>query len=415
MGRQVAIVSAGYSEHASKRSDVSMPELVSEAIEDCLKKVPSVEMGDIDAFVNGNMPAFEGSNLPELWMTDWMGARNKPLLRVTTGGTTGGTVAISGYYSVAAGLPGVDTVLAVAFEQQSQGDTSVGLASVAYGEISILNTLGIPYEQITRLLSAGAAIGVAAYQATTYMNKTRITEEDLARVVVQNRHNAAKTWWAHLKMPNLTIEDVLDTPYVQYPLRYGMVCPASDGACAMLFTTEEKAKNMCDIPVYVNGVASVANESAVLGYDGSGSAQVDPSMQLGAMRSSELAYKQAGISFPRKEIDYAEVYSPFPNQELMWVEKLGLFEEATAPQMYEAGVTAVNGELPVNCSGGVNSTNAIGASAMERPAEAALQIMGKASNQVPKTVHTAIGSGWGGSLNLITLMAMSDSPQRKWR
>ena len=415
MGRQVAIASAGFSEHASKRSDVSMPELVSEAIEDCLKNAPSVEIGDIDAFVNGNMPAFEGSNIPELWMTDWMGARNKPLLRVTTGGTTGGTVAISGYYSVAAGLPGVDTVLAVAFEQQSQGDTSTGLASVAYGEISILNTLGIPYEQISRLLSAGAAIGVAAYQATTYMNKTNITEEDLARVVVQNRRNAAKTWWAHLKMPNLTIEEVLDTPYVQYPLRYGMVCPASDGACAMLFTTEEKAKDMCDIPVYVNGVASVANESAVLGYNGSGSAQIDPSMQLGAIRSSELAYSQAGISFPRKEIDYAEVYSPFPNQEYLWTEKLGLFEEATAPAMYAAGVTAVNGELPVNCSGGVNATNAIGASAMERPAEAALQIMGKASNQVPKTVHTSIGSGWGGSLNLITLMVMSDQQQRKWR
>ena len=415
MGRQVAIASAGFSEHASKRSDVSMPELVSEAIQDCLKKVPSVEFKDIDAFVNGNMPAFEGANIPELWMTDWMGARNKPLLRVTTGGTTGGTVAIAGYYNVAAGLPGIDTVLAVAFEQQSQGDTSVGLASVAYGEISILNTLGLPYEQITKLLSAGAAIGVAAYQATTYMNKTNITEEDLARVVVQNRRNAAKTWWAHLKMPNLTMEEVLDTPYIQYPLRYGMVCPASDGACAMLFTTEEKAKDMCVIPVFVNGVASVANETAVLGYDGSGSAQVDPSMQLGAIRSSELCYSQAGISFPRKEIDYAEVYAPFPNQELMWTEKLGLFEEATAPQMYETGVTAVNGELPVNCSGGVNATNAIGASAMERPAEAALQIMGKASNQVPKTVHTSIGSGWGGSLNLITLMAMSDQPKRKWR
>ncbi len=415
MGRQVAIVSAGFSEHASKRSDVNMGELVHEAIEDCLKKVPNVGFDEIDAYVNGNMPAFEGSNIPELWMTDWMGARNKPLMRVTTGGTTGGSVAIAGYYTVTAGLPGIDTVLAVAFEQQSQGDTSVGLASVAYGEISILNTLGISYDQITRLLSAGAAIGVAAYQATTYMNKTKITEEDLARVVVQNRRNAAKTWWAHLKMPNLTIEEVLDTPYVQYPLRYGMVCPASDGACAMLFTTEEKAKDMCDIPVYVNGVASVANEAAVLGYDGSGSAQVDPSMQLGAIRSSELAYSQAGISFPRKEIDYAEVYAPFPNQELMWTEKLGLFEEATAPQMYETGVTAVNGELPVNCSGGVNSTNAIGASAMERPAVAALQIMGKADNQVPKTVHTSIGSGWGGSLNLITLMAMSDQPQRKWR
>ncbi|MGM0470553.1 MAG: hypothetical protein ACQERB_17365, partial [Promethearchaeati archaeon] len=106
MGRQVAIASAGFSEHASKRSDVSMPELAQEAIEDCLKKVPSVDLDDIDAFVNGNMPAFEGSNLPELWMTDWMGARNKPLMRVTTGGTTGGSVAIGGYYTVTAGLPG---------------------------------------------------------------------------------------------------------------------------------------------------------------------------------------------------------------------------------------------------------------------------------------------------------------------
>jgi len=411
MGRQVAIVSAGFSEHASKRSDVSMPELVSEAIEDCLKNVPGIGFEDIDAFTNGNMPAFEGANIPELWMTDWMGARNKPLIRVTTGGS----VAIAGYYNVTAGLPGIDTVLAVSFEQQSQGDTSVGLASVAYGEISILNTLGISYDQLTRLLSAGAAIGVASYQATNYMRKSKITEVDLARVVVQNRHNAAKTWWAHLKMPDLTIEQILDTPYISFPLRYGMVCPASDGACAMLFTTEEKAKDMCDIPVYVNGVASVATETAVLGYDGSGTGQIDPSEQLGAMKSSELAYGQAGISFPRKEIDYAEVYSPFPNQELMWVEKLGLFEATTAPEMYVNGITALNGELPINCSGGVNSTNAIGASAMERPAEAALQIMGKASNQVPKTVHTAIGHGWGGALNLCTLMVMSDEPQRKWR
>ncbi|MFX1302698.1 MAG: hypothetical protein ACFE9X_04985 [Promethearchaeota archaeon] len=413
MGRQVCVASAGFSEHASKRSDVSMPELINEAIEDCLKKIPSFDIKDIDASVNGNMPAFEGSNIPELWMTDWLGARNKPLMRVTTGGTTGGSVAIAGYYSVAAGLPGIDTVLAVAFEQQSQGNTTTGLASVAYGEISVMNSLGIPLDQLTTILSGGAAIGIASYQATNYMRKSKITEEDLARVVVQNRHNAAKTWWAHLKMPDLTIEDVLDTPYISYPLRYGMVCPASDGACAMLFTTEEKAKDLCEIPVYVNGVGSIATETALLGFNGSGSGQLDLSEQLGAQKTSELAFKQAGVSFPRKEIDYAEVYSPFPNQELMWVEKLGLFEENKASEMYETGVTALNGELPICCSGGVNSTNAIGAAAMERPAEAALQIMGKASNQVPKTVHTAIGHGWGGWVNLVTMMVMADEPVRK--
>ena len=415
MARQSAVISAGFCEHAVRRSDVSMPEMVSEAIEDCLKKAPGVGFDDIDMVINGNMPAFEGASIPELWMTDWMGARNKPLMRVTTGGTTGGSVFIAGSYAVAAGIPGVDTVLAIAFEHQSIGDTTVGLSSVALGELTATQSLGIPLQKLKRLVSAGAAIGIASYQATNYMRKSKITEEDLARVVVQNRRNAAKNWYTHLKMPNLTIEEVLDTPYISYPLRFGMVCPASDGACAVLFTTEEKAKEWADIPVYVNGVASVANETGIMGYGAAGSGQLDPSEQIGAQKSAELAFSQAGISFPRKEIDYAEVYAPFPNQELMWVEKLGLFETNTAPEMYETGVTAADGELPVCSSGGVNSTNAIGASAMERPAEAALQIMGKAGNQVKKTVHTALGHGWGGIINLITMQVLADEPARKFK
>ncbi len=413
-GRQAAIAGAGFCEHASKRSDVNMAEMVGEAVEDCLKNA-NCEMKDIDAIINGNMPAFEGMNYPELWMTDWIGARNKPLLRVTTGGTTGGSIAIAGYYNVAAGLPGIDNVLVIGFEQQSCGDTGVGLASVAYAEVTIFNKFGLSMDKMNRIFGAGGAIGISSYQAINYMKRSGCTEEDLARVVVQNRHNAAKNWWTHLKMPDLTIQDVLDTPYISYPLRYGMVTPASDGACAVLFTTEEKANDYTDIPVFVNGVASVSNENAILGYAGSGTGQLDPCEQLGAIESAKLAYSQAGISFPEKEIDYAEVYSPFPNQELQWLERLGIFEENTAHLRYRDGTTAPNGDLPVNCSGGVNSTNSIGASGLERVAEAALQVMGKAGNQVPRPVHTAIGHSWGGTINLVTLMVMSDQPKRKWK
>jgi acetyl-CoA C-acetyltransferase len=283
------------------------------------------------------------------------------------------------------------------------------------GEISIVNALGLPAESAMRIFGAGAAIGIASYQAINYMKRSGCTEEDLARVVVQNRRNAAKNWWTHLKMPDYTIEQVMATPYVSYPLRFGMVTPASDGSCAVLFTTEENAKDMVDIPAYVNGVASVANETGIVGYGASGAGQLDPCEQLGAKESAKLAYSQAGISFPEKEIDYAEVYSPFPNQELMWLERLGLFKENTAHLRYRDGTTAPNGELPVNCSGGVNSTNAIGASGLERVAEAALQIMGKAENQVPKTVHSSIGHGWGGCINFVTLTVMSDQPRRQWR
>ena len=415
MGRQVAIISAGFSKHSSKRGDVNMPELITEAIADCLNKVPSVDINDIDAVITGNMPAFEGASMPELWMTDWIGARNKPLMRVTTEGTTGASVAIAGYYHVNAGLPGIDTVLAIGFEQQSQGNTSKGLSTVSFGEITTYLSLGMPFDRFFHLFSKGAAIGVASFQATNYMVRSGITEEDLARVVVQNRHNAAKTWWTHLKQPDLTIEKVLSTPYVSYPLRFGMVCPASDGACAMLFTTEKRARELVDIPVYVNGVASVSHETALRGYAGGGAGQLDLCEQKEATLGADFAYKQAGISFPRKEVDYVEVYSPFPNQELMWLERLGIFEENKAAEMYKTGVTAPSGELPVNCSGGVNSTNAIGASAMERPAVAALQIMGKASNQIPKTVHTAIGHGWGGALNFSAIMVMADEPNSKMK
>jgi acetyl-CoA C-acetyltransferase len=413
-GRQVAIAGAGFCEHASKRSDVNMAELAHEAIENCLKNA-NCEIKDIDAFVNGNMPGFEGVNLPELWMTDWLGARNKPLMRVTTGGTTGGSIAIAGYYHVTAGLPGMDTVLVVGFEHQSCGDTSVGLASVAYAEVTLYTRFGLPMDKMTRIFGAGGAIGIASYQAINYMKRSGATEEDLARVVVQNRHNAAKNWYTHLKMPDITIADVLDTPYVSYPLRYGMLTPASDGACAVLFTTEEKAKQFTDIPVYVNGVSSVSNENAIVGYAGSGTGQIDPCEQIGAVETAKLAYSQAGVSFPEKEIDYAEVYSPFPNQELQWLERLGLFEENTAHLRYKDGTTAPKGELPVNCSGGVNSTNSIGSSGLERVAESALQIMGKAGNQVPRTVHNAIGHSWGGTINLVTLMVMSDQQKRKWK
>ena len=410
---QPAVISCGFCEHASKRSDVNMAELVYEAVDDCITKADSIEWKDIDCVINGNMPAFEGANMPELWMTDHIAAKNKPLLRVTTGGTTGGSVFISAYYAVASGL--YDMVLAIAFEQQSCGDTTVGLSSVALGEVSIFPELGYDIERLRRNMGAGAAIGVASYQAMNYMKRSNATEEDLARVVVQNRRNAAKNWWTHLKMPNLTIDDVLDTPYISYPLRFGMVCPASDGACAVLFTTEKKAKEIADIPVYVNGVASVSNEPAIIGVDVSGAGQVDPTEQLGAVKCAEIAYGQAGIAFPNKEIDYAEVYSPFPNQELMWVERTGLFEPNSEPEAYKNGITAKEGELPINCSGGVNSTNAIGASAMERPAESVLQIMGKAGNQVPKTVHTALGHGWGGAINLITHIVLADEPRRKFK
>ena len=87
--------------------------------------------------------------------------------------------------------------------------------------------------------------------------------------------------------------------------------------------------------------------------------------------------RQAGITNPIDEIDVAEIYVPFSWFEPMWLENLGFAAEGEGWKLTEAGETAIGGKLPVNASGGVLSSNPIGASGMLRFAEAAIQVHGQ--------------------------------------
>jgi acetyl-CoA C-acetyltransferase len=98
--RNVAIVGVGMTKHVSKRRDVNIPEMVYEAVEAVFQET-GLAPKDIDAFVTGNMPAFEGINTPELWGGGYWGAYRKPVIRITTGGSTGASVAQGAIYAVA--------------------------------------------------------------------------------------------------------------------------------------------------------------------------------------------------------------------------------------------------------------------------------------------------------------------------
>ena len=413
--RNVAIVGVGLSEHVAKRRDVNMPELVYEAVKMAYDET-DLTPKDIDAFYTGNMPAFEGMNMPELWGGEYWGAYKKPLMRITTGGTTGGSVAQGAYYAVASGL--YDTVMAIAFEKQSDGDTALGLGTTMTADIFAMMNYGMPYEVTTNMAGSaagGGAAGVTVFQATSYMHRSGCTTEHLDKVSALCRNNAAKNPYAHLrKFAGITPEEVAKTPMIAYPLRFGHVCPASDGACAMIFTTEENARKICERPAWIKSCASGADECAIIGLFGSGSANVDPAEQRGCKMAAKKAYKLAGISDPEKEIDLTEIYQPYSSQHLLFYERLFLCKEGGAPKALDDGVMELDGDLPTDPSGGTLSTNAIGASAMERVAYCALQIMGKAGDfQVPKDVHNAVAHGWGGSVNLITVTVLGDTPRKR--
>ena len=105
----------------------------------------------------------------------------------------------------------------------------------------------------------------------------------------------------------------------------------------------------------------------------------------------------AGITDPRSEIDVVETYASFTPVEIHNAEALGLAEVGTAAKLFEEGFFDLNGEIPLNPSGGVICTNPISVTAMVRFAEAVLQVQGRAGGHQVPGVETAVATGAGGS------------------
>ncbi len=133
--------------------------------------------------------------------------------------------------------------------------------------------------------------------------------------------------------------------------------------------TDEAGGDAHSNPAWIHGSALRSEPTIAPGRD-----QVNPQ---GGRDCAADVYRQAGITDPRRELDMAEVYVPFSWYEPMWLENLGFADEGEGWKLTEQGATALDGDIPWNCSGGVLSTNPIGASGMIRFGEAAMQVRGQ--------------------------------------
>ena len=101
----------------------------------------------------------------------------------------------------------------------------------------------------------------------------------------------------------------------------------------------------------------------------------------------------AGIANPRKEIDLVELSDYYSYQEPLWLEGMGFCRRGEGGKMLERGITAMNGELPVNPSGGILSGNPVTVAGTIRVAEAALQLMGQAGKHQVDGAKRALAQG----------------------
>jgi acetyl-CoA C-acetyltransferase len=378
-----AVLGTGQTHHKAKRLDVSMPGLIREAID---RAMLDAEVGwdGIDAVVLGKAPdLFEGVMMPELFLADALGATGKPLLRVHTAGSVGGSTALVAASLVQAGVH--RRVLTVAFEKQSESNAMWGL--------SILPPFQMP-------VGAGAG-GYFAPHVRSYIRRSGAPEHIGAIVAAKDRRNGALNPYAHLRQADITVESVRASQMLWDPIRYDETCPSSDGACAMVIGDEAAGDAVSGGAAWIHATAMRTEPTTFAGRD-----QVNP--RAGRDAAAAL-WKEAGITDPMSEVDAAEIYVPFSWFEPMWLENLGFAPEGAGWKVTEAGETALGGRLPVNPSGGVLSSNPIGASGMLRFSEAAKQVMGRAGDYQVDGARIALGHAYGGGSQYFSMWVVGSS------
>ncbi len=379
-----AVIGIGQTHHRAKREDVSMAGLCREAIDRALEDA-GMTLDDIDAIVVGKAPdLFEGVMMPELFLAESLGAAGKPLLRVHTAGSVGGSTSIVAASLVQSGVH--RKVLTVAYEKQSESNAMWALS------------VPVPFSMPVH---AGAG-GYFAPHVRSYIRRSGAPEHIGAIVAAKDRTNALKNPYAHLRNPDTTVESVLASQVLWDPIRYDETCPSSDGACAMVIVDEATAASSPN-PAWVHGTVMRSEATSAAERD-----QVNPQASRDA---AAYLWKQAGITDPRREIDAAEIYVPFSWFEPMWLESLGFAESGEGWKLTESGATAMDGEIPVNSSGGVLSSNPIGASGMLRFAEAALQVRGLAGEHQIDGARRTLGHAYGGGSQFFAMWVVgSDKP-----
>ncbi|HEX3012308.1 MAG TPA: hypothetical protein VHQ70_09800 [Syntrophomonadaceae bacterium] len=384
--RNVAIVGIGQTEYSSHKEYQNQPEMINEAVRAALSDA-NMTLDDIQCIVHGNMELFESIHQPDLWHVLGTGSYGKAQYRITTGGTTGATIVCAADNLVASGM--YDVVMAIGFEKlQEAGSTTAGITNMA-------DALWYRHKQTGALTSAEANLVIDEF------GPERARRAAMKHRIMMDK-NATLNPRAHRRfgLEFDQLEDLMNTsPPLVGELRLIHMCSQSDGACVMIFACEEKAKRLCPHPVWIRDHITIHKEEMVANnyaYE-----RPETSHHMAARK----LFARNGITDPVGYFDVFEMYDPSSWWGMDWIREFLLLEGDEHIKMIENGDFNIDGKLPLNPSGGVTSSNPIGATAMARPAEAALQIRGDAGpHQIKKEVKHALASGFGGTMWTVLIM-----------
>jgi acetyl-CoA C-acetyltransferase len=384
-GTRVAVVGAGMTRFM-RRAQETGKELAWEAARAALDSC-ELTLADVDAVCLTSAPdAFDGVHMKGEYLSDGAGGFGKPFIRTYVGGGSGVFTAIQGWYTVASGM--FDVALLVAEEKMS--------STQPHPQGAFLTI----FDNILERPLRPNLLWIFALEMNRYMSMYGLDKRDIASVAVKNKRNAAAHPAALLGQADITVDDVLASEVLAWPVQRLDVSPISDGAVAVVVASEEAAKRITDRPVWIEGVGWNLDTTYWTNRD-----LVYPEYVENAAR---MAYDMAGVKEPRRQIHVAEPYDPFDYKELHHLEGLLLFEKGKAPEAARDGVLDRDGDLPSCPSGGLLGVgNPIAAAGLMKIAELFWQLRGEAgARQVPGTPERGVAQAWGDLMQVGTVVVM---------
>jgi len=364
----------------------SVTELCRHSVEEALRDA-GVEWKQIEAVsaASSRFSGGKGWGLNGNDVVEDMGSTGIPVYNLSAGCAAGGNAFNVGYSLVAGGAH--DMILVVGGEVMPKGmiQTS-GVEETTDPEFLRQRCVGMPGPSFWSTL------------ARRRMYDYGTTEEQLAKAVVKARKCSVHNPYARFQQ-EVSLEEVLASPYVSNPLRLFEICPVSNGAAAVVICSHEKARQFTTDPVTVasSAVATMTSDDA-LPRGLAGPVPSGPSFHTEVLTAVNNAFEQAGIG--PEDISFTELQDNTCYYELAYPEEWGLCKPGEAESLLEAGETTPVGRMPINPSGGfVSFGEATTAMGVFQIAELTWQLRGQSGGrQVPDArVALAQTNGLGGN------------------
>ncbi|MEU8144592.1 acetyl-CoA acetyltransferase [Nonomuraea sp. NPDC048901] len=223
-----------------------------------------------------------------------------------------------------------------------------------------------------------------AMYARAHMQKYGTKAEHFGQLAVTQRANAVKNPRALMRTP-ITLDDYLDSRWIAEPFRLLDCCLETDGACALVITTAERARSLRHPPVLISGAAWGGGDSHLSG------GRADPTTTAAAALAPRL-YAQAGIG--PADIDVAQLYDCFTYSVIVQLEDYGFCAKGEGGPYVASGATALDGALPVNTHGGFLSEGYV--HGVNHIAEAVSQLRGDAGDRQVAGAEVALSTAQPG-------------------